>query len=289
MLKQDFDLKEVKTIIFDVGGTLFQEDKEYISGLGSVQDSFDFFRFLSWELIKKHGWEAHNAARWIRKKYYETTERGFLRKCLDQIDDQIKEEYLWCFQKHLNDDILCACEYGLKDYSFFHEEMINFINFKKLLVPDPRLYALINNLKERGFSLGILSSESFPVIQNIFEALGLPLNWFFMKTEGKYPIFCAENICKKNFLSKNYKRLKKSCLCSGESSKKILYVGDHLERDVKAPLGEGLQALHILNQPSPNKMCQLRIGHCVFEYLSLQSIYEMEKLFFKPASRALSH
>ncbi len=289
MVSQVFDLEKVETIIFDVGGTLFREDREYVSGIGSVQNSFDFFRFLSWELIKKHGWDAHNAARWIRKKYKEAIEGGSLRECLDEINDQIKEEYLWCFQKHLNDDILCACEYGLKDYSFFHEEMINFIDFKKLLIPDLRLYALIAGLKEQGFSLGILSSESFPVVQNIFEALGLPLSWFFMDTEGKYPIFCAENICKKDFLSKNYKRLKKSCLCPNESSKTILYVGDHLERDVKAPLNEGLQALHILNQRSQNKMCQIRIGHCIFEYPTLQNIYEMENLFFHSRERVFSN
>jgi len=278
MLERKCDLRKLKTIVFDVSGTLFQEDKEYISGCGSLNDNFNFLRFYVWDLVKKRGWDAYNAARWTMKKYKELKEREDLKNYLARIDEQVKEEYNWALEKYLNDDILCACEFGVRDHSFFYDQMINYIDFKKILVPDLKLYALMDGLKEKGFSLGILSSESFVVIQKIFEALGLSLSWFFMDTKEKYPIFCAESICKKDFLSKNYKRLKKTCLSQNDDAQTLLYVGDHLKRDVEAPLGEGFQVVHVLNQNAKKKIDKMRIEACVFEYFALQNIYEMGEL-----------
>lgn len=230
-----FNPKEIKYIFFDVDGTLYNKQKEYFPGRGSIADSHNFLRYFAYQKAVEG---VLNFADAVVKEYRKHIQEGTLVQAVQQIPEGIKQEYDNLVIRHGSNGKVFAHEF-CTDSSFL-ARIINKIDFKSILPKDQELQNMINQLKGSSYKLGILTTEVYGTVEQVFDALGLSVQDFSVDTGTKYPIFCAENIANKKPSNEGFMRIIEST--KPEHPGQILYVGDHIKKDVEAAMKNGLQA-----------------------------------------------
>ncbi len=189
---KEFDVSKVDKIGFDVDGTLYRKDIEYIPGHGSVQDSHDFFRFSAFDRLK-NGQRANQVAEELVALYRKEMREGTLKDFVRSIPDQLKIEWAEIIAKHGGSNGKALMKGFGTDSTFLHEMLAN-IDFDFILAADPKLRQLIEKLKGKGYKLGILTTEVYDTVQKVMRILGLDLADFSINTGHPIPILTAENV-----------------------------------------------------------------------------------------------
>jgi putative hydrolase of the HAD superfamily len=189
----------IKAVLFDLDGTLLNRDK-------SVQ------QFINTQYDRLNEFVKHIPKEKYVKRFIELDNRGYVWK--DEVYQQLVSEFeiqgiTW--------------EELLQDYVR---------EFKNYCMPFPNLIGVLEELRRRGFKLGIITNgrEQFQ-IDNI-KALGIEMYFDTIVVSEREGIKKPNPVIFKRALEK----LK-------VSPKHSIFVGDHLENDVRAAQSVGMKAI----------------------------------------------
>jgi len=269
-----FNPEIIQYVAFDIDGTLFQREKEYKKGRGSVEDAHEFFRLGAWQRLKQ-GVEPYTAAKNLVREYICRSEKGTLNEFITGVPRQVKKEYDLAVKKNGSNGKTFNYEFDLNNSSFLHKTMIQYINFQRILCRNELLCDMFNDLKQEGYSLGILTTETYKTAQDVAKVLGFDLTDFKMETGNNYPILCSENVKEKKPSAEGF--LKLIQIYNTEPGK-ILYVGDHIQKDIISSLSVGLQAVHIVNDDSPAIKKVTHVNGENVEYYQIGQIHTLNEL-----------
>lgn len=225
-------------LIFDVDGTLYEKDRDYC-GNGSILDSHEFFRYAIYTTATQNDGADEGTAEQVIEDYNKHIKQGSLLEAIARFPEAIKKEYDSLVEKHGSNGKVFVNEFGA-DSSFFHR-MLSEIDFRNILTEDKGLQEVVSYLKQR-CQLGIFTSEVYDTVLQVFNVLGLDISDFAMGAGTRYPILCSENVSDKKPGREGFDRIVE---VTGVEPSEIVYVGDNLTKDVKAPLALGMNAVHV--------------------------------------------
>lgn len=269
-----FDSRIIDTVIFDIDGTLYVKDIVYSKGNGSIQTAHDFFRFSAYDKLSKGDYYDIISKQLVRQ-YSDLIKKGSLADVVKSIPELLKNNYLRLVEKYGSNGKVFVGEFNT-DSKFLHS-MLKHINFTSILKEDVDLQNVFSYLKNKGKSLGILTTEVYETAKIISDALGFNLADFKMATGDKYDILCSENVKEKKPSLEAFLRLKE--IYSPKNPRSIVYVGDNFGKDVEAAIKAGLQAIHVIN--AENSFVDydvVTLGTTDVEYAKISSIYKLTEL-----------
>ena len=275
-----FDSKKVKTVVFDVDGTMYDKYTEYNPGMGTVADAQDYFRFNAYNMIKNLNWDPDIVAKRLVFCYKRFCgQRAWLKREVSEIDFWLKDEYSGLLKKYKRNGKIFVEEFNLSDKNFLHNKMFRHINFSHILRPREELDNVLTYLNSLGLRIGILTTEVYETIQGVFDAMDIQISFFKMETGDDFPILCSENIkdCKPG--AEGFERLKDIYLNNGESSQNILYVGDNFIKDIEPSLKSGLQAVHITQNHFPGEDSYITLAGEKHHYVQIKKIDDLLNFF----------
>ena len=279
-----FEASRIEHVIFDVDGTLYDKSIEYKPGRGSIQTAHDFFRFLAWQHLKESG-SADEVALALVKEYKERAAvAGALSQRVEKIREDLKSEFLQKVEQHGSNGKVFVNEFRL-DSGYLNGELLQHIEFGSILPRDPKLRDLFLTLKERGYGLGILTTEAYQTVVAVANALGFDLGMFSMPTGDHFPILCSENVKNKKPSPDGFLRL--IDIYKTRDPKAIVYVGDHFGKDVEAALKVGLQAVHVTTGVKDIEYVSVMVDGTTREYAKIRNICVLEQIL-RRSSKSLS-
>lgn len=229
----EMKLDNIETVIFDVDGTLYRKDIDL--GKGTIQDSHDFFRFNAYAMLKA-GNDKEDVKSFLIGTYKEIMKNGDIKEEIKDIP--LKEEYIGKLKKWKSNGKTFINEFGTE--STYLHSMLMHTDFASLIKKDDELIETMNYIKSK-YNIGVLTTEVYQTCEKSFNALGLNIKDFYMNTGNGYKILCAENVKEKKPSPEGFQKL-----IGIYGNKNILYVGDHINKDVKAPLENGLKSIHVV-------------------------------------------
>lgn len=238
-----FKKSEITHIIFDVDGTLYNKKREYKLGKGSIEDAHEFFRYTAFSqaLNSKGVFNQDDLTNKVVEEYKKRNKEGMLLKAIEEIPQDLKNSYKELLKKHGSNGKVFVNEFGT-DSGFF-AKIVGNVDFETILTEDKELQKLVQELKQEGYKLSILTTEIYNTVQTVADVLGLSLNDFKIETGTQYPILCSENVKEKKPSPEGFQRLIQ--ITNVISPRQIVYVGDDFKKDVEAPLNCGLQAIQV--------------------------------------------
>jgi HAD superfamily hydrolase (TIGR01549 family) len=258
-------LKNITHIFFDVDGTLYDKNKEYIAGKGSVDDAHKFFRYQTYELALKNHENMQFVAEESVRQYKMAMEQGVLQQTISYFPEELKKRYNDLVNKHESNGKLFMNEFGTSiDY---FARIVEHVDFDSILLPDPFLQETIQYLKREGYSLGILTNEVYATIVKISRAMAFSIRDFSLNTGTEYPIFCKETGTSKPDISSFVHALKMNNILP----QKAAYVGDSYSKDIVPALSAGMTAIHIKH--SEPGILQVK------EYTQIGAIQDLRQIF----------
>ncbi len=271
-----FDKDTIDTVVFDVDGTLYDKNIEYNYGHGSIQTAHDFFRFFAWMKING-GEKPREVSKSLVEQYQQIIncpeKNKSLQKSIDEIPEEIKNEYLMKVDEYGSNGKVFANEFR-QDSKYLHREMLQHIDYSSVLADDPKLGILLESLKSRRYKLGILTTETEKTVKDVALVMGIDMSLISMDTGDEYNFLCSENVKEKKPSPEGYLKLIKIYNKTGRE-KDIVYVGDHLKKDIIAPMKLGLQAIHVLNIDQKPSLETVKIDGNLLQYVQIGRVYDL--------------
>ena len=266
-----FDKDTINAVIFDVDGTLYQKDNKSTDGCGSIQDAHDFFRYSAFQRLSL-GIPVEDVSRFLIDDYRERSKDHTLTEAIESIPLKIRLEFDELVKKYKSNGNVFRIEFGTS--STYLHNMLEKIRFDLILKRDEELIKTIEYLKQKEYNLGILTTETPRTVRTVLDTLGLNYKDFLMDTGDEYGILCSENVKNKKPSQEGFERLIE--IYHPTDPRRIVYVGDDLDKDVKAAMSCGLQAIHISN---PEKESDTRkINDEELEYKIIKRIYDLRTI-----------
>lgn len=189
----------IRAILFDLDGTLHNRN----ASLGK------FIRSQHERLYRLLG---HIPLKTYQDRFIELDRRGYVWK--DKVYQQIVEE----FKVHN-----ISWEQLLEDYLFY---------FKESCAPFPNLINMLDGLKKKGYSLGMITNGKGQFQEDTIAALGIEA------------YFDTILISEREGLKKPDVRIfEKALKAMNVTADESIYIGDHPENDVKAASHAGMKAI----------------------------------------------
>ncbi|MFH1916236.1 MAG: HAD family hydrolase [Nanoarchaeota archaeon] len=237
-MSEDNIRSQITHILFDVDGTLYDKNKEYVSGNGTIMDSHEFFRYgaFMWRLS---GLKLEDASGMIVAEYQGLAETRKLRSWIDAVPVEIKRLYAGFLQQYGSNGNVFHHRFGTS--KSFLACLLEHIDFGSLLCPDDETISAISHLKEQ-YHLGIITNETYKTTCAVICASGLSLDDFSLPTGTNYPVFCRETgVAKPNPASFQH-AIDVLSIDPG----KCVYVGDSVEKDVLPAKEVGMRPVLIV-------------------------------------------
>ena len=271
-----FDQSRINCVGVYVDGTLYRKDVEYIPDHGSIQDSHDFFRFSAYERLKQ-GQSPEQISQELVALYKAAIQEGTLKTFIDSVPDGLKSELGELIPRHRSSNARVMMDLFGTSSTFLHE-MLSSIDFDFILAADPKLRQLIERLKDSGYKLGILTTEVYDTVQKVLRILGLDITDFHINTGHQIPILTTENVKEKKPSAEGFERLVKGFGASSPNN--VVYVGDHIVKDIEGSIRCGLQSIHVLNRDDGEDFDfdNMDIEGDSVEYARARTIYDVEKV-----------
>lgn len=206
-----------------------------------------------------------------KKKNKEET----LLKAIAEFPQELKNKYKEVLKKHGSNGKIFVNEFGTE--SGFFAKIVGNVDFESVLTEDKELQKMIQNLKQKGYGLGILTTEVYNTIHTVADILGISLNDFKIETGTQYPILCSENVKEKKPSPEGFQRLIQ--ITNVTSPKQIMYVGDDFKKDVEAPLNCGLQATQVTYNGTGKVLfesCQIKGKQT--QFAKIDKIYDLTRI-----------
>ncbi|MBU4502439.1 MAG: HAD family hydrolase [Nanoarchaeota archaeon] len=260
-------------IIFDVDGTLYDKKREYVPGKGSIEDAHEFFRYNTFSKASED--RIFNQKELINKiieEYQQKARESTLIKAIESYPSDLKMKYKNLVKKHGSNGKVFVNEFGT-DSSFF-AKIVGQVDFEEILTKDIELQNMVQTLKQKGYNLGILTTEIYDTVKKVSNIMGIPLEDFELETGTPHPILCAENVKEKKPSPEGFNKILK--IIQPNSPENIIYVGDHFKKDIEASLNCGLNAIHVTNDRTGNislESCQTEHGQRKF--IKVDKIYQL--------------
>ncbi|MEA3430024.1 MAG: HAD family hydrolase [Nanoarchaeota archaeon] len=256
-------------LIFDVDGTLYNKSRDY-KGNGTILDSHEFMRYATYVAALNRCVADEVVAGLVLGEYNRHVEQGSLLEAIAGFSSETKEEYSVLVEKHGSNGNVFVNEFGSN--SGYLSEMLSHIDFKEVLDEDYELQKTISYLKQH-HTLGIFTSEVYSTVESVFEVLGLDLTDFSM-------ILTAEDVVHKKPGREGFDRVLQ---LTGQPSVNVNYIGDHLTKDVKAPLALGMRAIHVTWKSGDIKgkrvVPNLHGCYDSKSYIEIPTIYNLTEIF----------
>ncbi|MBL7051177.1 HAD family hydrolase [Candidatus Woesearchaeota archaeon] len=281
MEQKKFNKDIVKHVIFDIDGTLYEKNKEYKQGKGSVQTAHDFFIFSAWHLMSNKPSQHKKIADYLIadhlvEEYGFHAKQGTLKQEIEKIPEKSKLEYLSKLKKHGSNGKTFNNEFNLNNSKFLHETMIQHIDFHSILNKDEKLQGTFDYLKNKDYNLGILTTETYKTAKDVASAMGFDLKDFHMGPGIGQLILCSKNVKNKKPSLEGFEKLINIYKPSNPSE--IVYVGDHLIKDIETPLKLGIQAIHVTNKTDKIIHKTLKINNQDKNYLEIKDVYNLKEV-----------
>lgn len=244
-------LSDVVAVYFDVDGTLFDKNTEFYPSKGSVQDHHEYLRNVAFKEACMGIEDEERALDEIIERYQTDVAKGAVKEQAYSFSKSLKAGYNFLREQHGSNGKVFSGEFGLS--STFLAKLIESIDFESVIPPDGKLRSMIETLSET-YDVGIMTSEVYPTVEMVLDALKIPLEYFTIPgyesysslrdDEGTpYPILCSNNIQQKKPSREGFDKI---CEVTAAQPHQVLYVGDTLEKDVSPPLSLGMQAAHVV-------------------------------------------
>lgn len=238
-----FKKSELTHIIFDIDGTLYNKKREYKPGKGSIEDAHEFFRYSTFSkaLESKGMFDHDDLTNRVVEEYKKRNKEGTLLKAVEEFPEELKKRYKELLKKHGSNGKVFVNEFGTN--SSFFAKIVGNVDFKVILTEDKELQKMVKELKQKGYKLGILTTEIYETVQTVADILGISLDDFKLETSTRYPMLCSENVKEKKPSPEGFKKTIQ--ITNVKSPRQIVYVGDHFKKDIEASLNCGLQAVQV--------------------------------------------
>ncbi|MEK6846496.1 MAG: HAD family hydrolase, partial [Nanoarchaeota archaeon] len=240
-------LSQVSQIFFDVDGTLYRKDVEYNPATGSLQIAHDFFRYSAHSQLKQSVPPSEVKARLV-EEYFLMIRHGTLKERVAALSVEDKSEFEALVKKYGSNGNVFGEYHKLKELgqSNLLHEMLSNIDFSVTFQRDEKLVALVEQLKAKGYGLGVITSERYTKLKVVFPALGLnPQDFCFkyhpelLSSKGQfYPLLCRDNCISKPRLDGFIKAMRILEL----PQESFLYIGNRPAYDIVPALTMGWQA-----------------------------------------------
>lgn len=257
-------------IIFDVDGTLFDKRREYVPGKGTVEDHHELLRCSTYARGRRFGLaDEEKAIDDVVEAYAFELQRKTLSQTLDSMHPEFKKEYTMLASRYGSNGKVFEEEFGASPG--FFAKVIEQCNLEELLAQDEQLINTIDRLKEKGYGLGIMSSDTFKTIDTALRSLGLEIKDFqfpdhkkkkelYDNTGDAFPILCSENIQNKKPGREGYHKIIR---ITGAHPEDITYVGDIRTKDIEPPLALGMKAIHVNREENDHYYIN-SLGHMTY-------------------------
>lgn len=272
-----FEKSELTHVIFDVDGTLYDKKREYKLGKGSIEDAHEFFRYntFSQALESKRKFNQDDLINRVVEEYKKRNREGTLLKAIEKFPGEIKNRYKELLKKHGSNGKVFVNEFDA-DSGFF-ARIVGNVDFEAILTEDKELQKMVQELKQKGYKLGILTTEVYNTVQTIADILGISLDDFKLETGTQYPMLCSENVKEKKPSPEGFQKL--IHLTNVVSPKQIVYVGDHFKKDIEASLNCGLQAVQVAyDGTGKNSFESCLIKGKQEQFAKIDKVYDLTKI-----------
>ncbi|MFH1064318.1 MAG: HAD family hydrolase [Candidatus Woesearchaeota archaeon] len=284
---------DISHLIFDVDGTLYDKQREYIVGHGSIEDSHEFFRYATYSRARAQGNILDEAAliEEVGHEYRKKLRGGQLIDAIRAYSEEIKREYTTLVKKHGSNGKVFVNEFGTD--SRFFAQIVGKTDFENILAEDRMFTQTLDTLRNRGYSLGILTTEVFSTVETVARVMGFSLDTMaFENYKGKpelisregtnYPILCSENVKDKKPSREGFDKIMS---ITGAPASNIVYVGDHIKKDVSAPLALGMNAIHVNYRDNSKAIRDMQVNPHMHgcdedkKYKQISTIYQLVDIF----------
>jgi FMN phosphatase YigB (HAD superfamily) len=270
-MKIIFEPSRIEVIIFDMDGTLYQKGIEHIAGSGQIKTIHDFFRYLAFDRLKNTHDLPEKISATLIHEYKTRAKDQTLVDAIRNVSERTRNRLDQLVKQYGSNGRVFSGEFQV--HTTFLHHMVENIDFDSVLVQDKELQGMIKYLKAK-YKLGILTTDTFSTLTKVTKALGLNLEDFYMNTSDHYPVLCAENVRQKKPSLDGFRRIAK--IYPVDDTRKIAYIGDHFEKDIKTSLRCGFQAIHVT--PGNSGVKEAAIGNTKFEYARIENIYALQTL-----------
>lgn len=264
-----FQATDIKTVIFDVDGTLYRKEEEYVEGRGSIQTAHDFFRYSAFQRLPNE--DPLKLAEELDQEYQRLKDGGLI-EAVQAIPQDVKDQFEAFIKQYGSNGKALKGEFGVD--SGYLQRMLSNIDFESVLCEDPELVATFEHLKNQGYNLGMLTTEVFKTVDTVARVMGFDLADFEMDTGDEYKILCSENVAEKKPSLEGFLRL----IDMYGDSRSIVYVGDKKEKDVEPPLETGMQAIHVVNKGPRVEMDTVNVGNEIRGYARINNVYDLREI-----------
>ncbi len=273
---QKYQPQQISLVLFDIDGTLYDKNKEYVTGSGSIQTAHDFFRFSAWDRLMR-GNAPDDVAEELVEEYRDHIKKpGSLEQAIKSIPQESKEAYLAKVEEHGSNGKVFKNEFGT-DSKYLHKQMLQHIRFSEVLAKDERLVNLFESLQAKGYGIGVITTETHKTVHDVAEALGFDPTIFYVDTDDDYHMLCSENVKDKKPSPEAFLRAIELYGRKGKEET-VVYVGDHKNKDVFGSMNVGMQAVHVKNNGQEPNLETMDINGTAREYAEIGSVYDLEKV-----------
>lgn len=262
--------ENIDAIVFDVDGTLYDKNQEKDSRIGSIQTAHDFFRFNAFKMIEQ-GIKIELIPEILINQYFDLNSKNNLKNNVELIDAQLIKKYEQHLKKYGSNGKVFSERFGTNS-NFLHY-LLSHIQFENILGENKMLVQTVNNLK-KNHELGILTTEVYSTAKKVIGLIGLDLTDFQMKTGDKYGILCSENVPNKKPSPDGFIKLKEIY-----NSNEIIYVGDHLVKDIKTAIDNNIHAVQVLNNNQSPQQTKKEIKSKTYSFPTIGRIHQLDYLF----------
>lgn len=236
-----FSSARIKAIVFDLDGTLYIKDLEYVKDKGCIKDAHFYLNYQAW-IEMSSGRDPYEVAQSLRKRYAMDAQiPGKVVSVVAGIPKDKISAYKALVKKHGSNGKVFANEFSLPG-SFLHTELIQHVSHDQILAPSQSVTQVIGQCKSK-FDIGIMTSETIITVEKIMVGLNLSISDFTMDTGDEYKVFCNNNIESKKPSPEGFV---KSYESFGLNPEEVVYVGDVFEKDIVPALQLGMQAVHVV-------------------------------------------
>lgn len=236
-----FNSAEIKAIVFDLDGTLYIKDIEYVKGKGCIKDAHFYLNYQAW-IEMSSGDDPYTVAKSLRNRYTEDSKiPGKVISVVADIPQDKIDAYKALVREYGSNGKVFANEFELPG-SFLHTELIQYVSHDQILAPSQGVTEVIAQCKSK-FNIGIMTSETILTVEKIMMGMSLSIDDFTMNTGDDYKIFCNNNIEAKKPSPEGFV---KSYQSYGLDPEQVAYVGDVFEKDIIPALKLGMQAVHVV-------------------------------------------
>ena len=269
-----FDISTIDVVVFDLDGTFYPRDKEHNPGKGTIELSHDFFRYSAFQKLSSNHRPHDEVSKEIISEYQKNVAENTLQAAVEAFPEALKQKYSELLEQYGANGKIFVGEFGAD--SSFLQEMLTCMDFRSILKKDRRLQETISYLKQRGYKLGMFTTDIFQTAVNVTKVLGINLDDFYMDSGDEFPILCGENVQDKKPSHEGFKKIIQ--IYQGKPGR-IAYIGDYFGKDVRPSLELGLQAIHVLNSGTDDvSLNTVSINGSTKQYVNLGSVYALTKL-----------